>query len=199
MKINKNPKNAVILTTILALLLLAGCSSAKTEDGKEDPTATAQTEVNEVEQEAEVETVVEEVAEVESTEEAGKSVAVVPEGVDLESDLSGKEWIESFIEKVDEPLVIVFNDNTGRKEVIQQDSEVTINPDEDMIAVYFPIVGMAARRDGFATESGERGKHYELCKLDSEITRSVGKIPTKITITGGDDGDVVYNFTIIAE
>lgn len=59
----KNGRYMVILTAFLALLLLAGCSSAKTEEVKEEPATTAQVEINVVEQEAEVETVAEKVAE----------------------------------------------------------------------------------------------------------------------------------------
>lgn len=194
----KNRRYMVIATTIL-VLMLAGCSSAKTEEVKEKPVVTVEAQVNEGEMEPEVENTAQEVAEVESTEVVEEPEAVILEGIDLNSIAHGEEWLKSFIGKVNEPVVVVFSDITGRKEVIQQNSKVTINPDEDMIAVYFPVIGMAAKKRGFAVEDGIRGEHYDISSLDSEITRSVGKIPTEITVVGGEEGDVVFNFTIIAE
>ena len=61
----------------------------------------------------------------------------IPEGIDMESTLPGEEWVASFVGKVTEPVVVIYNDITGRKEVVQAGSEVTVNPDEDRIAAYW--------------------------------------------------------------
>ena len=90
------------------------------------------------------ETVISEAEEVQDTESVEETVeAAIPEGIDLDSVAHGEVWLQSFIGKVQEPVVVVFSDITGRKEVIQQNSKVVINPDEDMIGVYFPKEGMA--------------------------------------------------------
>lgn len=144
MKTTKNiiRRNNIILLAAM-ISLLSGCSSAKTEEVKEEPATTAQVEVNEVEQEAEVETVAEEVvesavAEVE-TETTTESIPepVVYEGIDMESDLSGLEWMETFKGIIDEPKIVVFNDSTNKKVIVENEAEVDFALN-DTFAIYAP-------------------------------------------------------------
>jgi len=191
-------KRNIFLLASVCVLSMGLCACAK-EDASGSDMVSTQATVSEEESVEESVTVKSEYLEaIKAVEEAETVEAVIPEGIDLESDLSGEEWLKSFEGNVKEPVVVVFSDITGRKEVIQQNATITINPDEDMIGVYLYNKG-AARINGFATEGGVRGKHYDISGLDSEITRSVGKIPVEITIVGGDDGDVVFNFIIIAD
>lgn len=101
----RNRRHAVILTTILALLLLAGCSSAKTEDVKEESATTAQVEVNEVEQEAEVETVAEEM------EESAVAETQKVEMVDWET------WAAQADNE--DVCVVVWNEKTGTQKILE--------------------------------------------------------------------------------
>ena len=74
----------------------------------------------------------------ETTEETTEGSSEEYEGIDLESTLPGKEWLETFVGIVDEPKVVVFSDVSGKKVIVEQDGEVVINPDEDAIALYLP-------------------------------------------------------------
>ena len=122
----------------------------------------------------------------------------IPEGIDMESTLSGEEWVASFVGNVAEPVVVIYNDNSGRKEVVQANSEVTINPDEDRIAVYWPEKGMKSIPYAISIIEVYGFDNYELNVLDAERMRSIPKRPAEITVTGGAE-DWVIGFTIISE
>lgn len=138
----KNRRYAVVLTTILALVMLAGCSSAKTEEIKEETLTTIQAE-NGVEKESEAETVVGEVADSLTAESETETVAevepepIVYEGIDMESTLPGVEWIETFVGIIDEPKFVVFNDGTNKKVIVEDGQKVSFE-ESDTIAVYLP-------------------------------------------------------------
>lgn len=59
------------------------------------------------------------------------------EDIDLESDLPGKEWIATFQEVVNEPLFVVFNDETNKK-VVARDGESLQYEKGDTFVVYTP-------------------------------------------------------------
>ncbi len=59
-------------------------------------------------------------------------------GIDMESDLKGIAWIETFEGIITEPKVVIFSDETGRKEIVQEGTKVSFNPDKDVLALYFP-------------------------------------------------------------
>lgn len=124
MKLKRNRKHAVILTTILALLLLAGCSSAKTEEVKEEPATTAQVEINEVEQEAEEETVAEKV--VEST-----IVEVETETVEEVQYETPEEWVESL--QLEEPTIVIWNSQTMENTVLQEEQEYQLKENDKIL------------------------------------------------------------------
>lgn len=121
---NGNRRHAVILTTILALLLLVGCSSAKTEDVKEELATTAQVEVNEVEQEAEAETVAEEVVESAVAEVETETV----EEVQYETP---EEWVESL--QLEEPTIVIWNSQTMENTVLQEDQEYQLKENDKIL------------------------------------------------------------------
>ena len=113
------------------------------------------------------ETVAEVTAEPIPTEEP----ALYP-GIDMESDLPGAEWIETFVGIIDEPKVVVYSDITGRKEIIEEKDIVLINPDEDIIAIYLPegyVFGGSVV--GIKVEEMASVKHSESFFLDPERTR----------------------------
>lgn len=121
---NGNRRHAVILTTILALLLLVGCSSAKTEDVKEELATTAQVEVNEVEQETEAETVAEEVVESAVAEVETETV----EEVQYETP---EEWVESL--QLEEPTIVIWNSQTMENTVLQEDQEYQLKENDKIL------------------------------------------------------------------
>lgn len=65
------------------------------------------------------------------------SKPVVYEGIDMESTLSGVEWMENFVGIIDEPKFVVFNDETNKKLIIE-DGQIISFEKTDTIAVYLP-------------------------------------------------------------
>ncbi len=122
----------------------------------------------------------------------------IPEGIDMESTLSGEEWVASFVGNVTEPVVVIYNDNSGRKEVVQANSEVIINPDEDTIAVYFNEVGMGATSHAISVKETVVEEYYHIYKMDSEKMRSISERPAKVTVRGGTE-DWIVEFNIIVK
>ena len=111
----------------------------------------------------------------ESKEPAGNPI-VVYEGIDMESDLPGEEWVETFVGIIEEPKIVVFSDETGRKEIFENDSIIKFNPDTDMIGVYLPdgyiivdeIVGISK------IEIVYTRNHFEFFELKPKETRERG-------------------------
>lgn len=122
----------------------------------------------------------------------------IPEGIDIESTLPGEEWIFSFVGNVTEPVGVVYNDDTCRKEVVQANKEITINPDVDTLAVYWPEKGIDAKYHAVSTTERICYENYEINVFNVERLRSVSKRPARITVTGGAE-DWVIEFTILVE
>ena len=57
--------------------------------------------------------------------------------IDMESTLSGVEWIKTFEGIITEPKLVVFNDDTNKKIILEQSQEVEFS-DDDTLAVYIP-------------------------------------------------------------
>ncbi len=122
----------------------------------------------------------------------------IPEGINMESTLPGEEWVASFVGNVDEPVVVIFNDNTGRKEVVQNGSEVIINPDEDRIAAYWTEQNMYSEPYNISVKEAYSFDNYVIRVLDADKLRSIPERQAKITVKGGPE-DWVLEFTIIVE
>ena len=56
---------------------------------------------------------------------------------DTESTLPGVEWIKTFEGIIDEPKLVVFNDSTNKKVILEELEEVEFY-DDDTLAVYIP-------------------------------------------------------------
>lgn len=126
----------MVSTLLFGLVLLTGCTQKSEEMTMEKETETTTVEesivgTDETKAITEDETVVKET---ESEEES----YYIPEGVNLESNLCGEEWLESFVGVVNEPVAVIVNDVTGRKEVIQKDSVIYLDGKDDMVGIYSP-------------------------------------------------------------
>ena len=133
-------KKVLILLTAFALTCLIGCGNdeqAPAVGNNQESSVVNPT--KEPAPEATTEPSSEPEATVESTPEATEE-PVLYEGIDIESTLPGKEWIETFVNIINEPKIVVFSDETGRKEIIEEGGIVTFNPDVDLIAVYLPAL-----------------------------------------------------------
>ena len=139
----RNHRSSLIVVLSLVLLMaitLTACSSGKTvEETKVSETVTtkeevAEAEVAEVESEPTAEPTPEATAEptAEPTPEP-----IVYEGIDMDSDLPCKEWVETFRGVIEEPKLILFNDETNKKVIIEENGKV--EPEEgDKLALYIP-------------------------------------------------------------
>ncbi len=101
-----------------------------------------------------------EVPVVEVTPEPTEEPSGVYRGINMEADLPGEEWVETFIGIIEEPKIVVFSDETGRKEIFENDSVIKFNPDTDMLGVYLP--------DGYTRLNKNIGLKYIACIHDSE-------------------------------
>lgn len=190
----------VYMLLLVTLVALAGCSSAKSPEPKEEEKSSNETVA---------ETKVEEKAEVEDKKEVvtPESVAeptaepthepVVYEGIDMESTLPGAEWIESFYGIMEEPKVIVFSDETGRKEIIENGDRVYFNPDEDTIGIYLPEgaelsttgKGLPYRETIYSSE------HCVLYKMHPEKTRELKRQSAAVYIEyNGETIELPFDF-----
>lgn len=199
----KTNKLLLLVMTLMISLMLVGCGSkATTETVKSEPEAVVKEEAPKVEEVVETkvpeEAAVEEPIVEKTMVEEPADALYIPEGIDMESTLPGEEWVASFVGNVAEPVVVIYNDNSGRKEVVQANSEVTINPDEDIIATYWPEKGMKSKPYNIISNGTYRFDNYDLRILKSEDMRKISGRPAKMTVTGGAE-DWVIEFTIIVE
>lgn len=133
-KRKRNILNVLAVLIMLMAMLLTACSSGKTD------AAPASEETSAAEADKEAEQVKEEAAEPEPTTEPTPEPtpeAVVYEGIDMESTLPGEEWIKTFDGIIDEPKLVVFNDDTNKKVIVENGQEVEFSK-ADTLAVYIP-------------------------------------------------------------
>ena len=128
-------KNILAVLIMLLATLLTACGSQAAAPSTEAETTkveTAKAEETEPAALAEVEEVVEAEPTAESTPEP-----VVYEGIDMESTLPGLEWIETFDGIIDEPKFVIFNDETNKKIIVENNQEIEFL-DTDKLVSYAP-------------------------------------------------------------
>lgn len=133
-KRKRNILNVLAVLVMLMAMLLTACSSGKTD------AAPASEETSAAEADKEAEQVKEEAAEPEPTAEPTPEPtpeAVVYEGIDMESTLPGEEWIKTFDGIIDEPKLVVFNDDTNKKVIVENGQEVEFSR-TDKLGIYIP-------------------------------------------------------------
>lgn len=139
----RNILNVLAVLVMLMAMLLTACSSGKTD------AAPASEETSAAEADKEAEQVKEEAAEPEPTAEPTPEPtpeAVVYEGIDMESTLPGEEWIKTFDGIIDEPKLVVFNDDTNKKVIVENGQEVEFSR-TDKLYIYVPN-----QKDAWITE-----------------------------------------------
>lgn len=134
-----NILNALTAFIMLMATLLTACSSNQPATVQiNEETAEVKEDITEVEQ------VKQEVSELEPTteptsnptSESASEPTPVPTP-DTESALPGVEWIQTFNGIIDEPKLVVFNDSTNKKIILEDLQEVEFEED-DTLAVYIP-------------------------------------------------------------
>ena len=124
--------SVLVVCVILIAALLTACSSrqadatpANEETTKAEVTEKAQT----VEQ-------TKKVAVSEPTEEPTPE-PVVYEGIDMESTLPGADWLDTFDGIINEPKLVIFNDETNRKVIVENGQKIDFS-DTDALVIYIP-------------------------------------------------------------
>lgn len=133
-------KSALLVVTItLMAALLTACSkdqsAASTSEAETESTAEEAVPAENTEGEGTAEA-----AEPEPTAEPTPEPtpeAVVYEGIDMQSTLPGEEWIKTFNGIINEPKLVVFNDETNKKVIVENGEKVEFSK-TDTLAIYGP-------------------------------------------------------------
>ena len=208
-KKTRNQRNVVGMSVIMLMLaagMLAACSNSKTEEttvveGTEQVEEPAQDDAAVTEQDQENEDTaasknVEESKAVESgaTEET-ETQSVVYEGIDMESTLPGLEWIESFNGVIEEPKLVIFNDDTNKKIILENGQKIDFSEGDNLL-IYAPIGKSAYLREGQSDSSIfdeiTSEKNYQIMSKLSVLVHDGDEIPLRYDITGD------YEYTLTA-
>ena len=84
------------------------------------------------------------------------------------ADLSGKEWVKTFKDVVDEPTVVIFNDETGRKEIVEPNDLILVTDANDVLALHLPQGYAMTGQGGFEAKDEVTGEGYKIFYLDFE-------------------------------
>ena len=134
--IKRNILSVLVVMIMLMATLITACSSGQ---ATETPAKEETTKAEVTEETAEVEQA-EEVATPEPTEEPTPEPEVEDSkypGLDLESTLPGIEWLDTFDGIITEPKLVVFNDETNKKVIVEEGERVEFSL-TDTLAVYVP-------------------------------------------------------------
>ena len=213
----KKTRNVISMSVIMLMLaagMLTACSNSKTEEttaveGTEQVEEPAQDDTmvteSSMEQDQENEDTaasenVEESKAVESgaTEET-ETQSVVYEGIDMESTLPGLEWIETFNGVIEEPKLVIFNDETNKKIILESDQKIEFS-DGDNLLIYAPIGKSAYLREGQSDplifDEITIDKYYRIMSKLSVQVHDGDEIPLRYDIPG--DSEYTLTATLVA-
>ena len=162
-------KRTFVLLMAMAMnmvFIFTACSSGKVEMSVSETDTT---------KEETVKKEVEEASTPEPTAEPTPEPTLEPTPVptpDTESTLPGVEWIQTFNGMIDEPKLVVFNDETNKKIILEDFQEVEFT-DDDTLAVYIP--------DG----KGEVTKYYDFEEVEYFDSVVVMRKITSVIARGG--------------
>lgn len=165
----------------------AEASKVETETAKAEETApAAPTETKEAEPTAE------------PTEPAPEPV--VYEGIDMESTLPGVEWIKTFDGVIEEPKMVIFNDETNKKVIVENGQKVEFSEGDNLL-IYTPAkmqVYIESAQNDYETfdEVAGNENYYILSKLSVEV-KDGDEVALEYNIKG--EGEYTLNLTLIAK
>ena len=84
------------------------------------------------------------------------------------ADLSGKEWVKTFKDVVYEPTVVVFNDETARKEIVEPNDLILVTDANDVLALLLPEGYAMTGKGDMVVKDWVSGEGYEIFYLDFE-------------------------------
>lgn len=121
----------VLFIIFIAILIKAYSSGQESIKSAKVDTAKTETTIDTVKEEQ-----TEEITTPEPTIEPTPEPTPVPTP-DTESTLPGVEWIQTFDGMIDKPKLVVFNDSTNKKVILEELEEVEFY-DDDTLAIYIP-------------------------------------------------------------
>lgn len=111
------------------------------------------------------------------------------EGIDMESTLPGKEWIQTtFPGVIDTPKIVIYNDATNRKTIVEE-GEIVVYNESDTFAVYLPD-GCTIVIGSYLVSKVTVDKNYEEEVFDMEILKEEYQLWKNI------DGGALYEVTL---
>lgn len=132
----KSNLSVFVAFTILLFPIITACSSSQAVE----PTSITE----DVEEDSKEKTpILSESVTTKMTEDNVESISeslaepVVYEGIDMESVLPGEQWVASFKGIVHEPKLVVFNDETNKKIIVEEGQEIEFSF-TDKIAIFIP-------------------------------------------------------------
>ena len=153
------------LTTLLFLaLVMTLIACGKSENVTTNDSADIE---NEVTAESDVQTDNEETS---SSDIAVDTPSVTYEGIDFDSTLPGREWVQTtFPGVIEEPKIVIYNDETNKKQIVEN-GEMILFDEADTFAMYLPdgaiIIESSYLSDGVTG--------YDCCKevaFDMEVLK----------------------------
>lgn len=176
-------KNVVSMSLVMLMLvagMLTACSNGKTEETTameepaQDNAAVTETETEqETEDTAASENVGESEAEESDAAEETETQSVVYEGIDMDSTLPGLEWMDTFDGIIQEPKIVVFNDETNKKVIVENGDTVEFAL-TDTMAAYVPADKESSPKYNFSSYF----KNYECVgryTVETELQSGVHK------------------------
>lgn len=125
---------------------------------------------------------------------------VVYEGIDMESTLPGVEWIKTFDGVIEEPKMVIFNDETNKKVIVENGQKVEFSEGDNLL-IYTPAkmqVYIESAQNDYETfdEVAGNENYYILSKLSVEV-KDGDEVALEYNIKG--EGEYTLNITLIAK
>lgn len=153
------------LTTLLFLaLVMTLIACGKSENVTTNDSADIE---NEVTAESDVQTDNEETS---SSDIAVDAPSVTYEGIDFNSTLPGREWIQTtFPGVIDEPKIVIFNDETNKKQIVEY-GEMILFDEADTFALFLPK-GCIVTEGSYLVTNALVGEYYEIETFNMEMLK----------------------------
>ena len=202
-KTKRMRKHTLALLTVMFMLmatLLTACGSnqAAAPSTETETTKVETAKAEETESVAPVET--EEIVESTAEETTPTPEPVVYEGIDMESTLPGTEWIKTFDGVIEEPKMVIFNDETNKKVIVENGQKVEFSEGDNLL-IYTPAkmqVYIESAQNDYETFDEVTGyeNYYMLSKLSVEV-HDGDEVALEYNIKG--EGEYTLDITLIAK
>ncbi len=202
-KTKRMRKHTLALLTVMVMLmatLLTACGSnqAAAPSTETETTKVETAKAEETESVAPVET--EEIVESTAEETTPTPEPVVYEGIDMESTLPGTEWIKTFDGVIEEPKMVIFNDETNKKVIVENGQKVEFSEGDNLL-IYTPAkmqVYIESAQNDYETFDEVTGyeNYYMLSKLSVEV-HDGDEVALEYNIKG--EGEYTLDITLIAK